>query len=105
MLQLLAMVAAKLGVEGEGVLAETDVVVARKSFDARTKKVKGAKSNRIRIIRWSRRRVCRCWRSGLQLLACFWFSLPELRHISLDTYHTMPACQSQMPVFVFKRRP
>lgn len=32
---------AKLGIEREGVLAETDIVVARKSFDARTKKVKG----------------------------------------------------------------
>ncbi|CAM9754198.1 unnamed protein product [Pylaiella littoralis] len=36
--ELLEMIVAKLGIEGEGVLAETDVVVARKSFDARTKK-------------------------------------------------------------------
>lgn len=38
--QLLEMIVAKLGIEGEGVLAETDVVVARKSFDARTKKAR-----------------------------------------------------------------
>lgn len=34
------MVLAKLGIEGEGELVETDIVVARKSFDARTKRVK-----------------------------------------------------------------
>ena len=33
------VVAARLGIKGEGVLADTDVVVVRKSFDARTKKV------------------------------------------------------------------
>lgn len=38
-LQLLAVVNAKLGVLAEDALAETDVVMLRKSFDARTKKV------------------------------------------------------------------
>eukprot|EP00903_Cladosiphon_okamuranus_P021523 g19786.t1 len=39
--ELLSVVASKLGIEGEEVLAETDLVVARKSFDARTKKENG----------------------------------------------------------------
>lgn len=39
----MAVVVAKLGIEGEGVLVETDIVVARKSFDARTKKVRNVK--------------------------------------------------------------
>lgn len=39
--QLLAVVAGRLGIKDEGVLADTDVVVVRKSFDARTKKVIG----------------------------------------------------------------
>ena len=45
-LQLLAVVVAKLGIQGEGILTETDVVVARKSFDARTKKVRKAAATR-----------------------------------------------------------
>ncbi|CBJ28922.1 Hypothetical protein in ptb 5\'region (ORF1) [Ectocarpus siliculosus] len=36
--ELLAVVAGRLGIKDEGMLADTDVVVARKSFDARTKK-------------------------------------------------------------------
>ncbi|CAM9747327.1 unnamed protein product [Ectocarpus sp. 6 AP-2014] len=36
--ELLAVVAGRLGIKDEGMLADTDVVVVRKSFDARTKK-------------------------------------------------------------------
>ncbi|CAN0521288.1 unnamed protein product, partial [Ectocarpus sp. 12 AP-2014] len=36
--ELLTVVAARLGIKDEGVLADTNVVVVRKSFDARTKK-------------------------------------------------------------------
>ncbi|CAM9960071.1 unnamed protein product, partial [Scytosiphon promiscuus] len=45
--ELLAVVMAKLGIEGEGVLVETDIVVARKSFDARTKRVKNEREPRF----------------------------------------------------------
>ena len=54
--QLMAVIRAKLGMlneEGEDALDETDVVVVRKSFDARTRKVSSVQTQTRPHYHWS----------------------------------------------------